>query len=64
MVRKSKLKSDLVIEHVLLRILNYCLLPNSAEFEGDEYYKQDAIPTLDDGTQVKASVYVWQDSAR
>ncbi|BDA40600.1 AIG2-like protein D [Coccomyxa sp. Obi] len=34
------------------------------EFEGEEYYKADAVPILDDGTQVEASVYVWQDSAR
>ncbi|EIE26750.1 AIG2-like protein [Coccomyxa subellipsoidea C-169] len=34
------------------------------EFEGEEYYKTDATPILADGSQVDASVYVWQDSAR
>ena len=34
------------------------------EFEGDEYYKTDVRPALEDGSQVNASVYVWQDSAR
>ena len=36
----------------------------SAEFEGDEYYKTEVRPRLEDGSAAHASIYVWQDSAR
>ena len=36
----------------------------SAEFEGDEYYKTEVKPQLEDGSALKTSIYVWQESAR
>lgn len=36
----------------------------SSEFEGDEYYKADAKPVLEDGVAAHTSIYVWQESAR
>ena len=34
------------------------------EFEGDEYYKADTRPLLEDGGALETSIYVWQESAR
>jgi hypothetical protein len=42
---------------------NFRVFP-PAEFEGPEYYKTNVSPILADGSQVDASVYVWQDSER
>ena len=36
----------------------------TAEFEGDEYYKTEVRPRLEDGSAAHASIYVWQDSER
>ena len=41
-----------------------CENAHHAEFEGDEYYKTEVRPKLEDGSAAHASIYVWQDSAR
>lgn len=43
---------------------NFFSLPHADEFEGDEYYKMRVRPVLEDGSQVEADVYIWQDRLR
>lgn len=35
-----------------------------AEFEGDEYYKRDVKPLLENGDEPETNIYLWQESAR
>ena len=56
---------------VLPRMPNCCSNQSSVialscppEFEGDEYYKAEVRPMLEDGGALDTSIYVWQESAR